>query len=135
MELRCAYCDRRRCLELSVIQREIRVHCLAAAAIHRYSRVYCVSWSVPALGTGPMVGKLSHGMAGRMRLSVRAEGLHPPIQGSCETRLRNEVLKEMQMEPGRCCALGLPGKGTSELGTQVGLGAISIHSFSSDCGD
>lgn len=92
-------------------------------------------WSVPALGTGPLVGKLSHGMTGRMRLSVRGEGQHPSIQGSCETRLRNEVLEEMQMEPGRCCELGLLGKGTSELGSQMGLGAVSIHSFSSHCGD
>lgn len=87
-------------------------------------------WSVPALGIGPMVGKLSHGMTGRMRLLVKAEGQHPSIQGSCETRLG-----EMQMEPGRCCALGLLGKGTPELGTQMGLGAVCIHSFSSDCGD
>lgn len=75
-------------------------------------------WSVPALGTGPMVGKLSHGMAGRMRLSVRAEGQRSPIQGSCETRLGNEVLKEMQMEPGRCCVLGLLGKGYWVRGRQ-----------------
>lgn len=41
-----------------------------------------------------------------MRRSGRQRCSPLPFKVPCEERLRNEVLEEMQMQPGHCCMLG-----------------------------